>query len=313
MADPEKAMLVDDSHEEMEDEEEEGGAGADLSAADKQKILMNPALLSALQGKLDSMAGSLSGYIQSLPPPVKRRLKALKKIQLETTKIEAKFYEEVHKLECKYHQLYTPLYEKRAQITKGDYEPKDDECDWPSDDEESELADDVKDKVKVEDDKEKKEEVPAKGVPEFWLTILKNIEITQDMIQEHDEPALEALRDVKVTFSDGQADAPMGFKLHFMFGPNDYFTDAELTKEYEMKCVPSEQDPFSFDGPEIFRCKGCPIHWKPNKKPDSQDSQEEAKAQVKRQRPNHHKASQERQFLQLFRSSGTSRRSRGRG
>jgi len=262
MADPEKAMVVDDSHEELEDEEE---GGADLSAADRQKILMNPALLSALQGKLDSMAGSLSGYIQSLPPPVKRRLKALKKVQLETTKIEAKFYEEVHKLECKYHQLCTPLYEKRAQITKGDYEPKDEECDWPSDDEESELAEDVKDKVKVEDDKEKKDEKPAKGIPEFWLTIFKNIEITQDMVQDHDEPVLATLNDVKVTFSDGQGDVPMGFKLHFMFGPNDFFTDTELTKEYEMKCAASEQDPFSFDGPEIFRCKGCPIHWKPNK------------------------------------------------
>jgi len=198
---------------------------------------------------------------------VKRRLKALKKIQLETTKIEAKFYEEVHKLECKYHLQYSPFYEKRAQITKGDYEPKDEECEWPSDDEESELADDVKDKVKVEDDKndEKKDEKPAKGVPEFWLTIFKNIEITQDMIQDHDEPALAALNDVKVTFSDGDGDSPMGFKLHFLFGPNDYFTDTELTKEYEMKCVPSELDPFSFDGPEIFRCKGCPIHWKPNK------------------------------------------------
>merc|ERR1712165_428894 len=257
------AMVVDDSHEELEDEE---GAGADLSAADKQKILMNPAVMAALQGKLDSMAGTLSGYIDSLPAPVKKRLKALKKIQLETTKLEAKFYEEVHQLECKYHQLYTPLYEKRAQITKGDYEPKDDECDWPSDDEESELAEDVKDKVKVEDDdKEKKDEKPAKGVPEFWLTIFKNIEITQDMIQEQDESALAALNDVKVTFSDGNGDSPMGFKLHFLFGPNDFFTDTELTKEYEMKCVASEQDPFSFDGPEIFRCKGCPIHWKPNK------------------------------------------------
>merc|ERR1711994_456552 len=212
------------------------------------------------------MVGMNSGYIASLPAPVKRRLKALKKIQLETTKIEAKFYEEVHKLECKYHLQYSPFYEKRAQITKGDYEPKDDECDWPSDDEESELAEDVKDKVKVEeDDKEKKDEKPAKGVPEFWLTIFKNIEITQDMIQEHDEPALATLNDVKVTFSDGAGDTPMGFKLHFLFGPNDYFTDTELTKEYEMKCVPSELDPFSFDGPEIFRCKGCPIHWKPNK------------------------------------------------
>ena len=61
--------------------------------------------------------------MQSLPAPVKKRLKALKKIQLETTKLEAKFYEEVHQLECKYHQLYTPLYEKRAQITKGNPTP----------------------------------------------------------------------------------------------------------------------------------------------------------------------------------------------
>lgn len=49
---------------------------------------------------------------QQLPACVKRRIKALKKIQLETTNIEAKFYEEVHLLECKYQKLYTPLYEK---------------------------------------------------------------------------------------------------------------------------------------------------------------------------------------------------------
>lgn len=57
--------------------------------------------------------------LQSLPAPVKRRLKALKKVQLDATKIEAKFYEEVHKLECKYHEMYKPLYEKRTKITKG--------------------------------------------------------------------------------------------------------------------------------------------------------------------------------------------------
>jgi hypothetical protein len=56
---------------------------------------------------------------QSLPAPVKRRLKALKKLQLEATKIEAKFYEEIHSLECKYHELYTPIYNKRTQMTKG--------------------------------------------------------------------------------------------------------------------------------------------------------------------------------------------------
>jgi len=275
MADPEKAMLVDgnSSHEDEIDEDgvEEGGDKNSITA----QMLKNPAVMAALQGKLDSMAGTMSGYIDSLPAPVKKRLKALKKIQLETTKLEAKFYEEVHQLECKYHQLYTPLYEKRAQITKGEYEPNEDECDWPSDDEESELAEDVKEKVKVNEEKKEngekesadggKDKEDMKGVPEFWLTIFKNIEMIQDMIQEHDEPALAALNDVKVTFSDGKGDAPMGFKLHFHFGPNDYFTDTELIKEYFMKCEANEKDPFSFDGPEINNCKGCPIHWKPNK------------------------------------------------
>ena len=50
---------------------------------------------------------------------MKKRLKSLKKLQLEATNLEAKFYEEIHQLECKYHKLYTPIYEKRASITSG--------------------------------------------------------------------------------------------------------------------------------------------------------------------------------------------------
>merc|ERR1711977_351665 len=195
------------------------------------------------------MVGINSGYIASLPAPVKRRLKALKKIQLESTKIEAKFYEEVHKLECKYHEMYKPLYDQRAKITKGDYEPNDDECEWPSDEEEDEKA------------KKEKEEKDVKGVPEFWLTIFKNVDMLQEMVQESDEPVLHKLTDITVTFSE----KPMGFTLHFYFAPNDYFSNSVLTKEYEMKCEPSEDDPFSFEGPEIFKCKGCTINWKEGK------------------------------------------------
>merc|ERR1712004_775310 len=95
-------------------------------------LLQDPAVMAALQGKLGAMGGTPSGYVASLPAPVRRRIKALKKIQLEATKIEAKFYEEVHQLECKYHELYLPLYEKRSKVTKGEHEPNDDECQWPS-------------------------------------------------------------------------------------------------------------------------------------------------------------------------------------
>ena len=60
-------------------------------------ISSNPGILltSPLQGKLGAMCGTASGYVASLPAPVRRRIKALKKLQLEATKIEAKFYEEV--------------------------------------------------------------------------------------------------------------------------------------------------------------------------------------------------------------------------
>jgi nucleosome assembly protein 1-like 1 len=256
------------SEELLSESEDEATPMKMTNNAVTKEMLKNPALLSALQGKLDSMAGTKSGYIESLPPAVRRRIKSLKKLQLETTKIEAKFYEEVHQLECKYHDHYTPLYEKRAQISKGTYEPTEVECDWPSEDEE--LADEIKDKVKLDgekkDEEKKDDEPPPKGIPEFWLTIFKNVDMLQEMVQEHDEPVLAALTDVKVTFSDGSnQSSPMGFKLHFYFEPNEYFTNSELTKEYEMKCAPPEGDPFSFDGPEIYRCKGCAINWKQGK------------------------------------------------
>jgi len=266
MADPEKATKVENGIEDEDVEDEEVSTNA--KAAMVAELLKNPALFSMLN----------RDYISSLPAPVKRRLKALKKIQLESTKIEAKFYEEVHKLECKYHELYQPLYQKRSTITKGEYEPNDDECQWPSDDEvleggdakpvnkhiyfsdDEDLASDMKDKAKIEDEKTKNDadEKDVKGVPDFWLTIFKNVDMLQEMVQEADEPLLSKLTDITVTFSE----TPMGFTLHFYFAPNDYFSNTVLTKEYEMKCEATEDDPFSFEGPEIFKCKGCTINWK---------------------------------------------------
>ena len=51
-------------------------------------------------------------FVQTLPAVVQRRLKALKNLQLETTKVEAEFFKEVHALECKYQAKYLPFFEK---------------------------------------------------------------------------------------------------------------------------------------------------------------------------------------------------------
>jgi nucleosome assembly protein 1-like 1 len=83
-----------------------------------------------------------------------------------------------------------------------------------------------------------------------------------DMVQEHDEPILKHLQDIQVKFS--KAD-PMGFTLEFLFEPNEYFTNTVLTKEYEMRTEADGDDPFSYEGPEIIKCKGCTIDWKKGK------------------------------------------------
>lgn len=55
----------------------------------------------------------------SLPRVVKRRVNALKNLQVKCAHIEAKFYEEVHELERKYAALYQPLYDKVSVHTQS--------------------------------------------------------------------------------------------------------------------------------------------------------------------------------------------------
>lgn len=250
-ADPEK---VGDSNEDTEGMDEDQTEDSNITS----QILRRPELLAALQGRLNQE------MMANLPAPVKRRIKALKNLQLQTAKIEAKFYEEVHQLECKYHSLYSPFYDKRGEIICGLYEPKDEECEWTSDDEEkvNEITEDIKNKVGIDNEKKKDESTEnVTGIPEFWLTIFKNTQMLSEMIQEADEPILKHLIDVKVIFLND----PMGFVLEFHFSPNEYFSNSVLSKEYYMKCAIDDDEPFSFEAPEIYKCNGCVIDWKKGK------------------------------------------------
>uniref|UniRef100_A0A4W5MRJ1 Nucleosome assembly protein 1-like 4a n=2 Tax=Hucho hucho TaxID=62062 RepID=A0A4W5MRJ1_9TELE len=211
-------------------------------------------------GPLDRQ-DSLHNMESLLPKAVKRRVYALKKLQVQCAYIEAKFYEEVHELERKYAGLYQPLFDKRRDVVTATVEPTDEDCEWHNDrEEEEELAEELKKKAAVEEKKEDAapEEDP-KGIPEFWLTIFKSVDMLSDMLQEHDEPILKHLQDIQVKFSEpGQ---PMSFTLEFHFEPNGFFNNAVLSKVYKMKSEPEDDEPFSFEGPEIFDCEGCQIDW----------------------------------------------------
>ena len=163
-------------------------------------LMKNPAVVAAVQAKLNGLVGGGTGYIDTLPESVKRRINALKNIQVECAGIEGKFYEEAHQLEMKYAELFKPLYDKRCEIVNAVYEPTEAEVKWVEPGEENEEEEkkpedeEKKNEVKTEEKSEQenlaegvldklKLDENTKGIPEFWLTAMKNVDILVEMIQ----------------------------------------------------------------------------------------------------------------------------------
>uniref|UniRef100_A0A8C5VXZ7 Nucleosome assembly protein 1-like 1 n=1 Tax=Microcebus murinus TaxID=30608 RepID=A0A8C5VXZ7_MICMU len=231
---------LDQDLDDVEEVEEETGEETKIKACQLTvQMMRNPQILAALQEGLDGLVETPTGYTESLPRVAKRRVNVLKNLQVKCAQIEAKFYEEVHDLERKYGAPYQPLLDKRFEIINAVYEPTEEECEWKPD-EDDEISEELKRRKK---DEEKED---PKGIPEFWLTVLKNVDLLSEMVREHDEPILN-------------------FVLEFHFEPNEYFTNEVLTETYRMGSEPDDSDPFSFDGPEIMGCTGCQIDWEKGK------------------------------------------------
>ncbi|KAI8331061.1 hypothetical protein BC941DRAFT_517837 [Chlamydoabsidia padenii] len=239
--------------EDMETVTTPGVAGTEASAL-AGAFTGNPALLSMLQGKLDTLVGRPSGYIESLPPAVQRRINGLKYLQSKHSELEIQFQEEVLALEKKYLELYRPLYVKRNEVITGQYEPTDEEValgEKVDEDEEDEKMDGKENK----DDKDQDNTgADIKGIPEFWLTLLKNHPHLAETVTENDEQVLKHLMDIRMSYLDQP-----GFKLEFVFESNDFFTNDVLTKTYYYQDHAYAGD-FVYDHAE-----GCSIDWKEGK------------------------------------------------
>lgn len=218
------------------------------SAAAASLFARNPALVSMIQGKLGQLVGRSSGYIESLPTSVRRRVAGLKGIQKEHAKLEAQFQEEVLELEKKFFAKFTPLYERRATIVTGGVEPTEDEIVAGKEDEEEEAKEE--EEVKKEEETE-----PTKGIPEFWLSAMKNQISLAEMITERDEEALKHLVDIRMEYLDRP-----GFRLIFEFSENDFFTNKTITKTYYYKEENGYGGDFIYDHAE-----GSKIDWKAEK------------------------------------------------
>jgi nucleosome assembly protein 1-like 1 len=220
----------------------------DMERAAAGLFAANPALVSMMQAKLGSLVGRSSGYIESLPASVRRRVAGLKGVQKEHSKLESEFQEEVLELEKKYFAKFTPLYQTRAKIVNGKSEPTEEQVTVGE-------TKDEDDEPVAEEDLNKDEGADVKGIPEFWLSAMKNQISLAEMITDRDEPALKHLTDIRMEYLDRP-----GFRLIFEFEENEFFTNKSLTKTYFY------QDENGYGGDFIYdHAEGDNIDWKAGK------------------------------------------------
>ncbi|KAL9641378.1 MAG: hypothetical protein Q9204_000013 [Flavoplaca sp. TL-2023a] len=219
-------------------------------AAAASIFAQNPKLVSMIQGKLGSLVGKSSGYIESLPAPVRRRVAGLKGVQKEHSKLEVQFQEEVLQLEKKYFAKFSPLYEKRAKIVNGATEPTEEEvkAGESPDGEDQESA-------KAESPEDQEAHGNVAGIPEFWLSAMKNQVSLAELITARDEAALKLLTDIRMEYLEKP-----GFRLIFEFAENEFFANQQLTKTYYY------QEESGYGGDFIYdHAEGDKINWRTDK------------------------------------------------
>ena len=221
----------------------------DLDRAAAASIFaQNPKLVSMIQGKLDTLVGRSSGYVESLPASVRRRVAGLKGVQKEHAKLEGDFQDEVLQLEKKYFAKYTPLYEKRARVVNGASEPTENEVRAGEPDEQAEEHEGNNAETgqggQTADD--------TAGIPEFWLSAMKNQVSLAELITDRDEPALKLLTDIRMEYLEKP-----GFRLIFEFAENEFFSNKTVTKTYFY------QEESGYGGEFIYdHAEGDKIDWK---------------------------------------------------
>lgn len=164
--------------------------------------------------------------------------------------MEAQFQEEVLELEKKYFAKFTPLYQKRTQIVNGLVEPTDAEVEAgkANEEEEDEVA---TEEAAAGTDSKIPEDAP--GIPEFWLSAMKNQVSLAELITDRDEGALKQLTDIRMEYLDRP-----GFRLIFEFSDNEYFTNKTISKTYFY------QEDTGYGGDFIYdHAEGDKIDWKP--------------------------------------------------
>lgn len=116
---------------------------------------------------------------------------ALKKLQIETMELDAVFHRQVYEMEKNFQEKHNKVFQKRLAIVLGTHEPSEGECQL------SEQQMGVCEKISQLKLTSADDDVDVKGIPDFWLTVLKYVPKVDVMVKDYDEPILKVRLTVK--------------------------------------------------------------------------------------------------------------------
>lgn len=206
----------------------------------------------------------------------RRKVYALKGLLAKHRELRRQFKEEMYALELKFLAEDKLEWEDRRKIVAGERDVTAEEIaaataeqkestveEIPSSDDEKEDGKKRKGvKVVTPAEEQAKSAVQAAGesqqggIPDFWLTAMKNNEVLEGMISERDEAALRFLQHIDTDYID--ADPRKGFTLTFHFAKNEFFTNTTLTKKYFML---NDETTADDDDQTLDKIEGCEIDW----------------------------------------------------
>jgi nucleosome assembly protein 1-like 1 len=175
--------------------------------------------------------------LSHLPTYVVRRVEKLQELDADRESIMEEYLKERAALERKYSTLIKPLYEKRAEVIRGEHDES------------------IAHATPAEIQNSQTDEENVTGIPQFWACAMTHMETIGELITEEDVDCLEHLQDIQCEDDeDGK-----GFTLRFFFAENEYFTNTVLTKSYQVPNL------LVSDEPMIKNVEGTKIDWKPDK------------------------------------------------
>ncbi|KEG10187.1 putative nucleosome assembly protein [Trypanosoma grayi] len=186
-------------------------------------------------------------FMAKLPERIRQRAQVLMHYHEEYEKLRKSFEDKETDLRRKYDEMYAPLYDRRKEIVTGTCMPTEEEVAKGFPSEHEGVVDISAAAEKAGDNNDEKTE--AAGLPGFWLRALQHHVLSASLIEEHDEPVLEHLTDVRSGVVEGGYGS---FAVVFVFSPNEYFEEESLMLGVVQKD----------DGVNIIR---SPLTWKPGK------------------------------------------------